>query len=500
MQKVLNAFQIREADQHTILHEPISSIDLMERAASRAFFKIKEILNRRDETEVSVLCGPGNNGGDGLVIARLLKNDGFQVRVYLVDIGSILSPDCATNLKRFDGEVNNLDESNYKEIQGKAFIDALFGSGLSRPIESWLGKMVKKINTDSELTVAIDVPSGLFSEQNFVHKDQVVIQAHHTISFQQAKLCLLFPENETYVGQFDLVDIGLSQAFIEELDSNYFLVEEKDIISRIKARKAYSHKGTYGHALLLAGSYGKFGAATLAARAALRSGLGLLTMGLPKTGNRILQIAVPEAMTIDVGDQFMTSIPTLNKYSAIGIGPGISEEDEVKQALGTLLENQSSRLVLDADAINLLAANKDLYQHLPSDCILTPHPGEFRRLVGQWSNDYERLQKQVEFSKEHSVYVVLKGKNTSVSCPDGKVFFNPTGNSGMATGGSGDVLTGIITGLLAQAYDALDAALIGVYVHGLAGDLAAEKKGQISMIASDIIDHLPQAFLNLSNR
>lgn len=493
MLKLLTSEQIRLADQYTIAHEPIQSLELMERAAKAAFESIEHLLKSVNHLQIDVLCGPGNNGGDGFVIARLLKAKGYEVKVLFADLGIEPSPDCNTNLERFGGELVRIEPESKIE-KGTILIDALFGSGLNRKIEGWLADFVEDCNQQYFYTISIDMPSGLFDEKND-HQHQAIIQANDTITFQQPKLSQLFPENAPFVGNLHLVDIGLDQDFVDALDSKFHLMEASDIKAWLKPRLQFSHKGTYGHALLIAGEYGKAGAAVLSAKAALASGLGLLTAAVPSEINAVIQSVIPEAMTVDSGQRyFEVDVPIYEKCTAIGIGPGLGKNPKTKDALEKFLVKADLPMVLDADAINILAEHSELLKHLSANTILSPHPGEFQRLVGKWENDFERLQKQMTFSKKYQCHLILKGHYTSISTPEENVYFNPTGNAGMATGGSGDVLTGILMGLLAQGYSAEESSLLGVYLHGLSGDLSADKKGQISMTASDLVENLGEAF------
>jgi len=358
--------------------------------------------------------------------------------------------------------------------------------------------IVKAINETKAEVISIDIPSGLMGEDNSANDLSAIIKANYTLTFEFPKISFLFPENNTYVGHWEVLPIGLHKQAIQQTDSNFMYLSKDFIAGKIKKREKFSHKGTYGHALLIAGSYGKMGAAVLASRACLRSGVGLLTTHIPRLGYEIMQNSVAEAMaSIDDSDIVFSSLPELTNYTAIGIGPGIDKKEVTHLALVELMYAKPSKLVLDADAINILAENMLEITLLPENTILTPHPKEFERLAGPFENTYGRLQLQLQFSVQYKVIVICKGAHTCITFPDGKVFFNSTGNAGMATGGSGDVLTGIILGLLAQEYSIQDAALVGVYLHGLAGDLAARRLGQHAMIAGDIIDELGEAFLSL---
>jgi NAD(P)H-hydrate epimerase len=387
------------------------------------------------------------------------------------------------------------------EINGSDIvIDALFGSGLSKPLTGLSANIVKHINRSEATVIAIDIPSGLYGEKNGYDTPEAIIQADYTLTFGLPKLSFFFAENEQFVGKWHVLNIHLMHEAIDQQESRYWLTELSDIASTIPVRKKFSHKGYFGHALLMAGSYGRMGAAILAAKACLRSGAGLLTTHIVSKGYEIMQTAVPEAMvTIDPATEELSCLPDLSKFTAIGIGPGIGVSDPAGFALYQLLKNAQVPLILDADAINLLAAHTDWLGLIPENTMLTPHPGEFDRLTGLSKNGYERHLKQIEFSIKHKVIVVLKGAYTSVTAPSGSCQFNSTGNPGMATAGSGDVLTGIILSLLAQGYNPVNAALTGVYLHGLAGDLACEQTGEEALIASDIINYLGKSFKKIKN-
>lgn len=494
MLKILTASQIKSLDAYTIKHEPVISIELMERAC-RAF--VSWCTNHIGiEEKIGVVCGTGNNGGDGLGVARLLSEHGYSVKVWIVRGSVPESPDFTINLDRLRGKVEIFEivsESDQRLFEDRdVLIDAIFGSGLSRPTEGIYAQAIRCINNTRALRVSIDIPSGLLADKS---SSGEIVMAHHTISFQLPKLSFLFPENSKFVGDWHVVDIGLSRKFIEESDSNNFLLEQSDIRKMLRTRSKFEHKGNFGHALLIAGSYGKMGAAVLSARAAMRAGAGLLTVHVPKCGYEIIQTSVPETMvSIDKSETNLSSLPEIKNFNAIGIGPGIGQEKQTIEALTKLLETSKKPIVLDADALNILAKNGELIHLIPQNSILTPHPKEFERLVGTWTSDFHRLEKLREFSGKTSSVVLLKGAHTSIATPDGNVYFNNTGNPGMATGGSGDVLTGLVTGLLAQGYTSYESACMGTWLHGLAGDLAASATSQQALIASDIVDYLPAAF------
>jgi NAD(P)H-hydrate epimerase len=492
--KILTAQQTREADAYTIANEPINAIDLMERAATRCFDWI--IKNYNAETAFAIFCGVGNNGGDGLVVARLLKQANYKVTVYIVEFSDNYSPDFKTNLERLENvEVIylNQDKSRFVLRPNLVVIDAIFGSGLTRPIDGFIADIVHQINKKE--IVAIDLPSGLFAEDNRENNFDNIVKAKTTLTFQQPKLAMLFPQNYFFVGEWIVLPIGLHQGFIEGLHSTNYVITISDIKTILKPRAKFSHKGTFGHALLIAGSKGKMGAAILSAKACLRAGAGLLTVHIPAKGLEIMQTALPEAMcsTSDEND-FIADVPELSTYNAIGIGPGLGMEKQTQNTLKLLIQNANFPLVIDADALNILSENKTWLAFLPQESILTPHPKEFERLVGKWDSDEERLEMQRQFAVKHQINVVLKGANTAIALPNGDVYFNSTGNEGMATAGSGDVLTGIITSLIAQRYSSSEAAILGVYLHGLAGDVAKENLTEFGMLASDIVDAIPKAY------
>ena len=378
-------------------------------------------------------------------------------------------------------------------VQDLVVIDAIFGSGLTRPIDGFIADIVHQINKKE--IVAIDLPSGLFAEDNRENNFDNIVKAKTTLTFQQPKLAMLFPQNYFFVGEWIVLPIGLHQGFIEGLHSTNYVITISDIKTILKPRAKFSHKGTFGHALLIAGSKGKMGAAILSAKACLRAGAGLLTVHIPAKGLEIMQTALPEAMcsTSDEND-FIADVPELSTYNAIGIGPGLGMEKQTQNTLKLLIQNANFPLVIDADALNILSENKTWLAFLPQESILTPHPKEFERLVGKWDSDEERLEMQRQFAVKHQINVVLKGANTAIALPNGDVYFNSTGNEGMATAGSGDVLTGIITSLIAQRYSSSEAAILGVYLHGLAGDVAKENLTEFGMLASDIVDAIPKAY------
>ncbi|MGQ7870588.1 NAD(P)H-hydrate dehydratase [Sunxiuqinia sp. sy24] len=497
--KIPTTRQIAAIDQFTIQNEPIADIDLMERASLQIVsWLIHHISN---EKLLYFFAGPGNNGGDALAIARMMADHDYQCSVFVINLGKALTGSSAENWRRLEeqGKVSLVivdSETAIPVIPSDVIVmDGLFGSGLSRKLDGLPLLLVERINCSGAQVIAIDIPSGLFGEDNSQNDLATVVRASYTLTFQFPKLSFFFPEHGEILGQWEVLPIGLHPDGIETTDTPFHLMTMEVLENKMPRRKKFSHKGTYGHALLVAGSYGKMGAAVLSSKACLRSGVGLLTAHIPHSAYQIIQTAIPEAMcSIDASDLMFTEFPDLTQFSAVGIGPGLGVKPNSRRALKQLLEASPAKLVLDADALNILAMHREWLDLLPAHSILTPHPKEFERLVGQTTDSYSRLQKQIEFSQKYQVIVVLKGAHTCISCPDGQVFINATGNPGMATAGSGDALTGIILGLLAQQFLPLDAAQLGVFVHGIAGDLAVEQKGELSLIAGDLIDALGEAF------
>ena len=497
--KILPVEKIREADAYTISHEPIPSIELMERAATACYQWLrKRIDNKR---RVLIFCGMGNNGGDGLVIARLLGQYNFNVEVYIVRHSEKFSEDFKANYKRLKAVKTVVSrELNDGEAlpaigSGDVVIDAIFGSGLSKPVSGFVSGVIRHINASEALVVSVDFPSGLMSDNHTDEKAGAVVRADFTLTFQFPKLAFMFAENDAFVGEWEVIPIGLHQDFIDQVAVKNHYILRKEVKELVRPRTKFSHKGSYGHALLIAGSYGKMGASVMASRACLRSGVGLLHTHTPGLGCHVIQTSVPEAMvTVDDNEKYFTKVPDLSMFTAIGIGPGIGFDEKTKKALKLLIQNSTVPLLFDADAITILGENKTWIPFILKNSVFTPHPKEFERLAGPAKDDFHRNRLQREFCIKYGVYVVLKGANTCICSPDGTCYFNSTGNPGMATGGSGDVLTGLILGLLAQKYHPLEACILGVYLHGLAGDLAAKKFGMEAMIAGDIVEFIGKAY------
>ena len=504
--KIFTSAQIHELDKYTIDHEPISSLNLMERAAKALTRSIEEEWSNR--TPFVVFAGPGNNGGDALAVARLMAEDGYPVSVYLFNVHNKLSADCATNKKRLEEskrlrkftEVTvNFDPPQLTEDM--VVIDGLFGSGLNKPLAGGFSAMVKYINQSPAKVVSIDIPSGLMCEDNTYNIHANIIRADLTLTLQQKKLSMLLADNQQFLGILKVLDIRLSQEYMRQTDSKYSLLEENDIRQLMRSRDDFAHKGSMGHALLIAGCYGMSGAAILATKSCLRTGAGKVTTHTPKRNYDIMQISVPEAiLQMDSEETIFNEPVETESYDAMGIGPGLGTNENTAIALIAQIRRTTCPMVLDADALNILSSHRAWMQQLPKGIIMTPHPKELDRLAGNTSaNGYERLAKASELAERLQAYIILKGHYSALCLPDGHIEFNSTGNSGMATAGSGDVLTGIITGLLARKYKPVDACSIGMYLHGLAGDLASKEVGKESLIASDIIKYLPKAFLRLED-
>ena len=501
--KIFSSTQIHELDKYTIDHEPIKSIDLMERAASRIVAEIRHLCTAYNT--IVVFAGPGNNGGDALAVARILASEGLKVKAWLFNTTGRLSADCKTNrdrltgMKELDSFTMVIDEFDPPTLDASTLvIDGLFGVGLNKPLTGGYASLVKYINASPSKVVSIDMPSGLMSESNEYNVRSNIIRADVTVTIQQPKLSFLFAENQQFIGELKVVDINISKEGMAQVDAHVTILEEDDVRCRMRQRDDFAHKGTMGHALIIAGSRGMAGAAMLATKACLRSGVGKVTVHTPAANIIPLKIGVTEAiLDIDPDNCFFTEAVSTDRFQAMGIGPGLGNNENSAITMIGQLRRAQCPIVIDADAINILATHKAWMQQLPAGCILTPHIGEFERLEGASSDSYDRLSKAIILADRQQAYIVLKGHNTAIVTPGGRIMFCPTGNSGMATAGSGDVLTGVITALLARGYAQADACLVGTYLHGLAGDIAAKKFGKESLMASDIIDALPEAFMRV---
>lgn len=502
MVNVYSVDKIRQADEFTIEHEPISSVDLMERAAGNAFDRIWSAIDVKSYVSIHIFCGVGNNGGDGLVLARMMEEKGIKAKVYVVEFSNNWSDDFRINLDRLPHPPTFIQNANDVPtiVTGSLVIDAIFGSGLDRIVEGFTADLISAINQHASHIVSIDVPSGLAADQCMPNTRKNTICASLTLTFQYPKLSFFMPENAQYVGDWEIVDIGLHEEFEKKNPTDFHYLTEEDISQNLKVRTSEAYKGNFGHALLHVGMQGKYGAAILASMGCMRSGAGLLTVHLPSKGHPILHSAVPEAMLVnETAAHELGELVLFDAHYTHGVGCGIGQSERTQIWFREFLENQAKPLVLDADALNLIARDVSLFDLIPKGSILSPHLGEFKRLVGEWDDPFDRLSKQKELSKKYELVIILKGRHTSITDHCGHTYFNATGNPGMATAGSGDVLTGILTSFLAQGYSPIDAALNGVFIHGLAGDYAADAFGEECMLASDIIEALPDAFRHLKD-
>ena len=503
--KIFTSAQIHELDKYTIDHEPIKSIDLMERAAIQLTDSI--VAEWDKDMKVVVFAGPGNNGGDALAVARMLAVRGYNVSTWLFNTSGRLSDDCKKNrdrlkdVKQVASFVMVTEEFDPPTLDAQTLVvDGLFGSGLNKPLTGGFASLVKYVNTSPAKVVSIDIPSGLMTESNEYNVKSNIMKADVTLTLQQPKLSFLFPENQQFIGHVEVLDIGISQEGIDKTDAQFYILEKSDITPCLKRRDPFAHKGSMGHALLVAGSRGMAGAAMLAAKACLRTGVGKVTVHTPACNTLPLQIGVPEVvLDVDSDTNVVSEAVDTDCFKAMGIGPGLGTNENTAIAVIGQMRRAQCPIVVDADALNILAAHKAWLQQIPVGAILTPHIGEFDRLEGVSTDSYERLSKAMLLAERQHAYIVLKGHYTAIITPGGRVLFSPTGNPGMATAGSGDVLTGIITALLARGYTQGEACAIGTYLHGLAGDIAARSLGEESLIASDIINSLPMAFKELSN-
>lgn len=498
--KLFSPKQIYKADQFTIKKQGITSEALMERAALQ-LFNWMHLRMQGAPVKIHLFCGIGNNGGDGIALARHLLEHGYHIAVYVVNYSEKRSKDFLINLDRlkerkcwptFLNSNDGLPEIGAQDI----IVDGIFGIGLNRKPDPWVAQLIQHLNGSKAFILSIDIPSGMFAAQGTKDKSTIVT-ANFVLSFQTPKLVFFLPETGRFVEQWEVLDIGLDSEFLTTTKTDYGLIGKNEILTLYKPRDKYSHKGTYGHSLLIGGSYGQIGAVCLASKSALKAGSGLVTCFVPKVGYSILQTALPELMVLtDANEDYLTDIQFKIEPTVIGIGVGMGTGDRPTEALTAFLDTNKKPLVIDADGLNILANNPQLLEKLSKESILTPHPKELERLIGKWQDDFEKLEKVKAFSKKYDCIVVIKGAHTIIVY-DNKGYVNTTGNPGMATAGSGDTLTGIITGLVAQGYTALEAALFGVFIHGKAGDIAVESTGYQALTASDLIDSLGEAFMSL---
>lgn len=497
--KIYTAKQLAQADQETLQRQHITALELMERATGLAFKEIHQDIEGEDQ-EIKIFCGVGNNGGDGLVIARKLIEKGYSVRVYITEYSHHYSDEFKANQKRLEkiykGNITILKaDSEFPDITTKdILIDAIFGAGLDRPLPQWIGHLIEQINAISPRIYAIDLPTGLFPGRP-LNTDDKVLRAYQTITFQSPKLVFYLPDSAGCVGDLKVLNIGLDQEYLNSLEPQAILLSSNSIKKMIRERPQYSHKGTYGHALVVGGSYGMLGSVVLATRGALRSGAGKVTTLLPKAGYDIIQTSAPEAMVITSPDDRILSdfIPLSIEPDSICFGIGVGRNKRTALFFRSLMEFFQKPMVIDADGLNILAQRPQLKSLIPPQSILAPHPGELERLIGAWKDDFEKIKMVKDFVTQYNCILIVKGAHSLVVTPE-ELYINPTGNPGMATGGSGDVLAGLLAGLMAQGYSAKEAALLGVYLHGLAGDLAARESGEESLIAGDLIRNFGAAY------
>jgi len=499
--KILSKEQIYQGDKITIEKQNISSADLMERAGIQIFNWLHKRIQGA-QVPIRVFCGIGNNGGDGLVLARHLITHGYNVLTYVVNCSDKRSKDFLINYDKIKNVTHDWPlllscKEEFPTIdKDDIIVDAVFGIGLNRPADDWVKALFQHFNTSKAFTVSIDMPSGLYTDK-IPEDENAVVWSDYTLSFVSPKLVFFLPETAKFVTQWSVLDISIDEEYLSEIETEVEFIEKYEVLSIYKPRDKFSHKGHFGHSLIIGGSYGKIGAVTLTSRAALSTGAGLITAYIPKCGYTILQASFPEAMVItDKNEDYISKIDFNIKPTVIGIGVGLGTHTKTIDAFEVFLKQNKMPLVIDADGLNILSKKKSLLKHLPKNTVLTPHPKELERLIGKWKDDFDKLNKVKTFSKKHKVIVVIKGANTITVFKD-KLYINSTGNPGMATAGSGDVLTGIITGLISQKYTSLEATIFGVYLHGKAADIIVEDIGNESLISSHIIEYLGEAYLDL---
>lgn len=496
--KILSNSQIQEADRLTIIHEPISSIDLMERAAKALFDHLK---SRFHPSKVfCIYCGKGNNGGDGLALARMLDDAGFETQVHIVEHSSKSSDEFSINYERLrecNVAVRHIHKIGdwIKPHHEQVLLDAMLGSGLSRPLAGLIEEVVGRLNQSDNLKVAIDIPTGLFADSNAENDLTKVLAADLTLSLEFPKYSMTHILTAPLCGELQIVKIGLDENYINSISTAYQWLTKDEIKTLFKPRKKFTYKGSYGHVLLMAGSLGSTGAAMMSIKACLRAGAGLLSVAAPGCSLIPIQSGIPEAMVIpDQDESKLTNFPKLKGYTAIGIGPGIGQDAQTCQMLDDLLQSTDLPMVIDADALNIISQRQQLLNYLPAGSILTPHIGEFRRLLGVESLDHDYHQALKDFSQKHQVVVVLKDAISAIATPEGDCFFMDFGSPALASPGSGDVLAGVILALLGSGYSAEHSAILGSYLQARAGTLAGEELSLESTLASDVIDRLPQVF------
>ncbi|WP_353777666.1 NAD(P)H-hydrate dehydratase [Winogradskyella sp. 3972H.M.0a.05] len=499
--KIFSKEQIYQGDKLTAQRQNISSTELMERAGIQIFNWL-HMRMQGAQVPIHVFCGIGNNGGDGLVVARHLVTHGYNVKTYVVNYSDKRSKDFLINYDRIKNTTKEWPElltceEDFPVIQKEDIIvDAVFGIGLNRQADDWVKALFTHFKNSKAFTLSIDVPSGLYTDK-IPEDENGVVQANYTLSFQSPKLVFFLPDTAKYTVQWEILDIGIDPEFLFTTVTEAELIGKYEVLSMYRPREKFANKGTHGHSLIIGGSYGKIGSVILASRAALVSGSGLVSSFVPKCGYTIMQTALPEAMVAtDIDDNTITSIKHNIEADVIGFGIGVGTSKETVAAFEAFLGENKLPMVVDADGLNIIAKKKALAKLLPEQVILTPHPKELERLIGKWKDDFDKLKKAKSFSKRYKCILVIKGAHTVTVFGD-KLYVNSTGNPGLATAGTGDVLTGIITGLLAQGYEPIVAALFGVYLHGRSADIALEDFGYQSLIASNVIEYLGEAYIDL---
>ncbi len=521
--KVVTAEEMREIDRKTIA-SGIPSIELMENAGRAVVRAIKSRYAPLEGKRVSIFCGKGNNGGDGLVIARLLTKEKTKIRIFLLTRKEKLKKDPKTNLKKaLKQKIEIIEIVTFRRLEkfeqevkkADLIVDAILGTGIKGTPKGLEAKAIKFINTLKKPIVSVDIPSGVEGSTGRVPGE--AIRADLTITFGLSKIGLVVYPGAGYAGKLKVADIGIPKRFLEDERIKVNLIAKEEISTYLEPRRPDTHKGTYGHLFVIAGSVGMTGAATLTSQAAslcfgaLRSGVGLVTLGIPESLNEIMEIKLTEGMTLPLPESKKKTlslkaekeiIEFSEKADALALGPGLSTNKETQQLVINLIKKISLPMIIDADALNALVSHLSILRPATSDqrpAIITPHPGEMARLIGKKAKEVQenRIRIAGDFAQKYKVIVVLKGARTVISDPEGNIYINPTGNPGMASAGVGDVLTGMIGSLLAQRIEPLKAAKMGVYLHGLAGDLAAQEKGEESLVASDVLEKLPQAFKSL---
>lgn len=497
--KIFSAQQIYAADKFTIEKQQITTDELMERSAVQIFNWIHTRMQGA-QVKIHLFCGIGNNGGDGIALARHLQEHGYNIAVYVVNYSKKRSKDFLINLERLKArkmwpEFLDADHQLPEIGRDDIIVDAIFGIGLNRPPADWVIRLIEHFHHSEAFILSVDIPSGLYTDR-VPENENAVVRSNFVLSFQAPKLVFFLPETGVYSNQWELLDIGLDPEFLMTTDTDYELIGKNEVLPFYVPREKFSHKGTYGHALLVGGSKGRIGAVILAARACLHSGCGLVTAYVPECGYVPVQAALPEAMVVTDGEQFISKLDFDFSPTVIGIGVGLGTNQETVKAFADFLKGHKSPVVIDADGLNILSLQKSLLDDLPDQSILTPHPKELERLLGEWTDDFDKLKKTKEFSKKHNCIIVIKGAH-SITVYGDRGYINTTGNPGMATAGSGDVLTGMITGLLAQGYAPLQATLFAVYLHGRAGDIAVEQTGYQALTASAVSSTIGMAFIDL---